>query len=204
MGRPLPGYQVVLLDFDGHEGSDGEISLSLKPRATGLMAEYANDPKLTAAALGGDFYRTSDTASRDEDGYYWYIGRADDVFKSSDYRISPFELESILIEHEAVTEAAIVPGLDPLRLNVPKAYVMLKPGIEPSRETALSILQFTRKNLSPYKRIRRIEFFDLPKTISGKIRRVQLRGIEIERHKSDIRGKHEFWEKDFPELQHTE
>ncbi|MDO9567154.1 MAG: AMP-binding protein [Candidatus Desulfaltia sp.] len=200
MGRPLPGYQVVLLDFDGHEGSDGEISLSLKPRPTGLMAEYANDPKLTAAALGGGFYRTSDTASRDEDGYYWYIGRTDDVFKSSDYRISPFELESVLIEHEAVTEAAVVPGLDPLRLNVPKAYVVLKPGIEPSRETALSILQFTRKKLSPYKRIRRIEFFDLPKTISGKIRRVQLRGIEIERHKSDTRGEHEFWEKDFPEL----
>ena len=200
MGRPLPGYQVALLDAADQEGLDGEISLRLKPRPMGVMAGYADSPERTAAALGGDFYRTSDTASRDSDGYYWYIGRSDDVFKSSDYRISPFELESALIEHEAVAEAAIVPSPDPVRLNVPKAYVVLKPGVKPSRETALAILKFTRERLAPYKRIRRIEFYDLPKTISGKIRRVQLRGVESERYASQTRGEREFREEDFPEL----
>src|SRR3990172_1027616 len=200
MGRPLPGYQVALLDADGNEGADGEISLRLKPRPAGLMAEYADSAERTAAALGGDYNRTSDTASRDADGYYWYIGRSDDVFKSSDYRISPFELESALIEHEAVAEAAVVPSPDPVRLSVPKAYVMLKPGVEPSRETALSIFRFTRERLAAYKRIRRIEFYDLPKTISGKIRRVQLRGLEDERQASHSRGEREFWEEDFPDL----
>ena len=169
MGRPLPGYDVVLLDPEGNEGNDGEISLRLNPRPVGLMAEYSDSAERTAASLGGDFYRTSDTASRDADGYFWYVGRSDDVFKSSDYRISPFELESALIEHAAVAEAAVVPSPDPLRLSVPKAFVLLKPGVEPTRETALSILKFTRERLAPYKRIRRIEFYDLPKTVSGKI-----------------------------------
>ena len=200
MGRPLPGYQVALLEADDHESSAGEISLRLKPRPMGVMAGYADSPERTAEALGGDFYRTSDTASVDSDGYYWYIGRADDVFKSSDYLISPFELESALIEHEAVAEAAVVPSPDPVRLNVPKACVALKPGVEPSRETALAILQFARERLAPYKRIRRIEFCDLPKTVSGKIRRVQLRGVEVEHCASQARGEFEFWQEDFPEL----
>ncbi len=200
MGRPLPGYDIVLLDAQGKEGDDGEIALRLKPRPLGLMAGYADSAERTLAALGGDYYLTSDTAARDADGYFWYIGRSDDVFKSADYRISPFELESALIEHASVAEVAVVPSPDPLRLSVPKAYVLLKPGVEPSRETALSILQFARGRLAPYKRIRRIEFYDLPKTISGKIRRVQLRGVEDERYTARARGEREFREEDFPEL----
>jgi len=200
VGRPLPGYQIVLLDVDGNSATDGEIALHLHPRPLGLMAEYADSAERTAAALGGDYYHTSDTATRDADGYYWYVGRTDDVFKSSDYRVSPFELESALIEHELVAEAAVVPSPDPVRLSVPKAYVVLKPGIEPNRAAALALFQFTRVRLAPYLRIRRLEFADLPKTISGKIRRVQLRGREAELQASRTRGAHEFWEEDFAEL----
>src|SRR5579859_6258072 len=200
MGRPLPGYDVALLDLEGNELDEGEISLRLKPGPLGLMQGYVDSPERTQAALGGSFYRTSDVATRDADGYYWYVGRADDVFKSSDYRLSPFEIESALIEHPAVAEAAVVPSPDPIRLSVPKAYVVLAPGYEPNRETALSIMRFLRERLAPYKRVRRLEFGDLPKTISGKIRRVQLRGVENERSASHARGEKEFWEEDFPEL----
>src|SRR5579859_3270178 len=200
MGRPLPGYDVALLDLEGNELDEGEISLRLKPGPLGLMQGYVDSPERTQAALGGSFYRTSDVATRDADGYYWYVGRADDVFKSSDYRLSPFEIESALIEHPAVAEAAVVPSPDPIRLGVPKAYVVLAPGYEPNRETALSIMRFLRERLAPYKRVRRLEFGDLPKTISGKIRRVQLRGVENERSASHARGEKEFWEEDFPEL----
>ena len=123
-------------------------------------------------------YRTGDVAALDDDGYLTYVGRADDVFKSSDYRISPFELESALIEHPAVAEAAVVPSPDPLRLAVPKAFVALAPGHAPDRATALSIFQHCRAALAPFKRVRRLEFAELPKTISGKIRRVELRRNE--------------------------
>jgi len=200
MGKPMPGYRMALVDPDGNEVEEGEISIKLKPRPTGLMSSYMDNPERTSELLGGDYYRTSDVARRDGDGYYWYVGRADDVFKSADYRISPFELESALIEHEGVAEAAVVPSPDPIRLSVPKAYVMLKPGVPPSRATALAILRFVRERLAPYKRIRRLEFADLPKTISGKIRRVQLRGAENERRSRNERGPGEFWEEDFPEL----
>ena len=200
VGRPLPGYRVFLRDSQGQEADEGEISLRLKPAPLGLMIGYADDANRSAAVLGGDGYATGDVASRDADGYYWYIGRADDVFKSSDYRISPFELESVLIEHKAIAEAAVVPSPDPIRLSVPKAYLMLKPGFEPTRETALDIFKFVRERLSSYKRIRRIEFTDLPKTISGKIRRVQLRAQEGERAERHERGQMEFREEDFPEL----
>lgn len=200
MGRPLPGYRVALLDADDHAGNDGEIAIGLDPRPAGLMASYADSEERTAVALGGTYYRTSDTASCDADGYYWYIGRTDDVFKSSDYRISPFELESILLEHEAVAEAAVVPSPEPLRLAVPKAFVLLKPGFEPSRELALSILRFARGRLPPYERIRRLEFAELPKTISGKIRRVQLRAMEVQHQAARKQRAHEFWEDHFPEL----
>jgi acetyl-CoA synthetase len=201
MGRPLPGYRVTLLDPDGNAVQEGEIALNLKPAPPlGLMAGYVDSPERTAELLGGDYYRTSDVAACEDDGYYWYVGRADDVFKSSDYRISPFELESALIEHEAVAEAACVPSPDPMRLNVPKAYIVLKPGYEPTRETALALFRFSRERLAPYKRLRRLEFSELPKTISGKIRRVQLRGVEQEHQQTQTRGQYEFWEEDFAEL----
>lgn len=175
MGRPLPGYDPVLLDPDGHPAAEGELALRLDPRPVGLMQGYLGDPERTAAAMHGGFYRTGDVARRDEDGHFWYVGRADDVFKSSDYRISPFELESALIEFEAVAEAAVVPAPDPVRLTVPKAYIALRTGYAPDEETARRIFLYARERLAPYQRIRRLEFFELPKTISGKIRRVELR-----------------------------
>ena len=200
MGRPMPGYRLALVDPDGTEGDEGEISIRLTPRPLGLMVGYLDNPERTAELPDSAYYRTSDVATRDAEGYYWYVGRTDDVFKSSDYRLSPFELESVMIEHDAVAEAAVVPSPDPIRLSVPKAYLMLKSGVEPSRATALAIFHFIRTRLGPYKRIRRLEFTELPKTISGKIRRVQLRAIEIERGLHQERRPSEFWEEDFPEL----
>jgi acetyl-CoA synthetase len=147
--------------------------------------------------IEGAFYRTGDVAARDADGYFTYIGRADDIFKASGYRISPFELESALIEHAAVAEAAVVPAPDALRLAVPKAFVALAAGHAPSADTALSIFHHLRARLSPYKRIRRLEFADLPKTISGKIRRVELRRAE---QAQTARPAAEYREEDFPEL----
>jgi acetyl-CoA synthetase len=181
MGRPVPGYTVALIDASGASADEGEICLDLKARPLGLMVGYAGDPVLTAGATADGYYHTGDVGSRDADGYITYVGRSDDVFKASDYRISPFELESVLIEHPAVAEAAVVPSPDPLRLAVPKAYVVLVAGHEPSAETARSILEFARDQLNPYQRIRRLEFAELPKTISGKIRRVELRGREGDR-----------------------
>jgi acetyl-CoA synthetase len=197
MGRPLPGYPVTLVDpLTGEPGKqEGEICLDLGRRPLALMAGYQDDPEKNAEAMRGGFYHTGDVASVDEDGYITYVGRTDDVFKASDYRISPFELESVLIEHESVAEAAVVPSPDPIRLAVPKAYVILAASATPSPELARDILAFCRARLAPYKRIRRIEFSDLPKTISGKIRRVELRGKENEPREG--RGTVEFWEEDF-------
>jgi acetyl-CoA synthetase len=194
MGRPLPGYRIALLDPDGNEGDEGEIALPLAGRPLGLMSAYRDDDALNADAMRGGYYRTGDVASRDAEGYITYVGRSDDVFKASDYRISPFELESVLIEHEAVAEAAVVPAPDSLRLAVPKAYVALAPGWEPTRETALEILRYAREHLAPYKRVRRLEFAELPKTISGKIRRVELRAL------AERSGGAEFREEELPEL----
>ena len=196
MGRPMPGYHIVLLDLDGNEAVEGEISIKLDPRPIGLMAGYKDDPEKMAKAIEEGYYRTGDVASRDEEGYLFFVGRADDVFKSSDYRISPFELESFLIEHDAVAEAAVVPMPDPVKLAVPKAYVVLRAGVEPDRATALALFRFIRERLSPYKRIRIIEFSDLPKTISGKIRRVELR----KRAAAGGTSPTEFREEQFPEL----
>jgi acetyl-CoA synthetase len=219
MGRPLPGYSVTLLDpITGGEAAEGEICLGLAPRPLGLMTGYRDDPALDAEAMRGGYYHTGDVASRDGDGYLTYIGRTDDVFKAADYRISPFELESVLIEHAAVAEAAVVPSPDPLRLAVPKAYVTLAQGAEPSAGTAFAILAYARQRLAPYQRVRRLEFAELPKTISGKIRRVELRSQEEKRYASAAeddpqrsreepaaagatgRGITEFWEEDFPGL----
>ncbi|MFI8180200.1 AMP-binding protein [Actinacidiphila glaucinigra] len=176
MGRPSPGYAVELVDpVTGKPGDEGEICLDLSTRPVGLMTGYEGDPERTAEAMAGGWYRTGDIGSRDAEGYITYIGRADDVFKASDYKISPFELESALLEHECVAEAAVVPAPDPLRLAVPKAYVVLAEGWEPGPETAAALFAHSRAVLAPYKRVRRIEFAELPKTVSGKIRRIELR-----------------------------
>ncbi|ALG11053.1 AMP-dependent synthetase [Kibdelosporangium phytohabitans] len=183
MGRPLPGFRVVLVDpVSGAESEEGEICLALDPRPVGLMTGYSDDEDRTAEVMRDGYYHTGDVGALDADGYITYVGRADDVFKASDYKISPFELESVLIEHPAVAEAAVVPSPDPLRLAVPKAYVVLAAGYSPTAETAHEILAFAREHLAPYKRIRRLEFAELPKTISGKIRRVELRGRENDLH----------------------
>jgi acetyl-CoA synthetase len=200
MGVPLPGCPVTLLDGDGKAAAEGEICIDLGRQPLALMSGYLDDPALNADAMAAGFYHTGDIASRDADGYLTYIGRKDDLFKSSDYRISPFELESALIEHDMVAEAAIVPAPDPVRLAVPKAFIELVAGVAPDRHTALAIFLHVRARLSPYKRVRRIEFAQLPKTISGKIRRVVLREGEQHRAAGAVRGSHEFWEEDFPEL----
>jgi acetyl-CoA synthetase len=196
MGRPLPGYPVVLVDpVTGEPGRDGEICLDLARRPLGLMTGYQDDAERDAEAMHGGYYHTGDVAVCDDDGYITYVGRTDDVFKASDYRISPFELESVLIEHPAVAEAAVVPSPDPIRLAVPKAYVLLAAGSSPGPELAKDILAFVRERVAPYKRIRRVEFADLPKTISSKIRRVELRTKETDPR--EPRGTTEFWEEDF-------
>ena len=217
MGRPLPGYEITLIDpVTGQPTQEGEICLDLRQRPLGLMTGYQGDPEQDAEAMRDGYYHTGDVAVSDADGYITYVGRTDDVFKASDYRISPFELESALIEHEAVAEAAVVPSPDPVRLAVPKAYVALVAGVIPSAEVAQSIMAFSRARLAPYKRVRRIEFAELPKTISGKIRRVELRGQEMARNgdgelpgrdpdgvggpfwsSPSHRGSTEFWEEDF-------
>ncbi|MET9513592.1 AMP-binding protein [Streptomyces sp. NPDC002994] len=194
MGRPSPGYVVELLDpVTGEPGvSEGEICLDLSADPVGLMTGYHGDPERTAEAMAGGYYRTGDIGSRDADGYVTYVGRSDDVFKASDYKISPFELESALLEHEAVAEAAVVPAPDPLRLAVPKAYVVLAEGWEPGPDTAKVLFAHSRSVLAPYQRIRRIEFAELPKTVSGKIRRIELRertakGSSAEYDEGDLR-----------------
>ena len=201
VGKPSPGHRVVLLDAEGNESDDGEISVKCDPKPISLMDGYIDDEERTAKCFAGGYYHTGDLAQRDADGYFTYIGRADDVFKSSDYRLSPFELESALIECACVAEAAVVPSPDAIRWNVPKAFITLKPGVQPSPGTAREIFQFIRGRLGPYKRIRRIEFSELPKTISGKTRRVQLRGIELQLDKG--RRPNEYWEDDFRDIKDT-
>jgi acetyl-CoA synthetase len=199
MGRPMPGYRVRLLDLDGNDAEEGEICLALDgEHPCGLMRGYQKGDEIEP--IEGDVYRTGDVAQRDATGRLAYVGRADDVFKASDYRISPFELESALIEHPAVAEAAVVPSHDPLRHAVPKAFLSLVPGHTADAATARSILAHARAVLAPYKRVRRIEFAELPKTISGKIRRVELRRAEAKLREGTTRAPAEFWEEDFPDL----
>ena len=193
MGRPLPGYRIRLLDTDDNDAQEGAVCIALDPAPISLMRGYQQDDG-SFSGIEATVYRTGDVANRDADGYLTYVGRADDVFKASDYRISPFELESVLIEHPLVAEAAVVPAPDALRLAVPKAYVSLVAGAEPDAETAQSIFQHCRARLAPYKRIRRLQFADLPKTISGKIRRVELRKTE---EGLSARPEGEFREEDF-------
>jgi acetyl-CoA synthetase len=197
MGRVAPGYHIELLDSEANAGNEGEICVSLPEKPVPVTPGYLDDAVNTAAVMAGGFYHAGDMASRDADGYFTYIGRNDDVFKCSDYKISPFELESLLIEHEAVVEAAVVPSPDAQRLSVPKAFVILAAGLSPSPEIAASILKFVRERTSPFKRIRRIEFADLPKTVSGKIRRVDLRKAEVARDLAlNARNACEYWEED--------
>lgn len=200
MGRPLPGCPVVLLDGHGERCEEGEICIDMQNSPCTLLREYFDDPALTAWSTRGGFYHTGDVASLDSDGFLTYVGRLDDVFKSSDYRISPFELESVLIEHPAVVEAAVVPSPDEMRLAVAKAFVVLAAGYEPSSAVAESLLTHVRSRVSPFKRVRRIEFASLPKTISGKIRRVDLRAVEEARPAGVSRRPLEYWEEDFPSL----
>jgi acetyl-CoA synthetase len=192
MGRALPGYRISL---DG-AGAEGEVCLPLdEHRPLGLMTGYWGEGGLEP--LEGAAYHTGDVVSVTADGVYNYVGRADDVFKASDYRISPFELESVLIEHPAVAEAAVVPSPDPMRLALPKAFVMLAEGWASDAATARAVLAHARERLGPFKRIRRLEVFDLPKTISGKIRRVELRALEAQRRRDGARAQLEWWEEDF-------
>lgn len=210
MGRALPGYEVELRDPrtdepvapDEDGGAEGEICLRLDPRPVGLTPGYADDPQRTSEVFRDGVYRTGDIAHRDRHGVFTYVGRADDVFKSSDYRLSPFELESAIIRHPAVAEVGVVPSPDPLRLAVPKAYVVPAAGHEPDERTAEDILRFCRQHLEPFQRIRRLEFHELPKTVSGKIRRVELRAREVEIHDDDGRptSGQEFSDDQFPGL----
>ncbi len=201
MGKPAPGYDIVLVDPEGNPvppGEDGQIAIRLVPeRPLGLMRGYDN-PIKNQQVFRNNLYWTGDVAMMDKEGYLYFIGRADDVFKSSDYRISPFEVESELIKHPAVAEVAVVPSPHPIKWTVPKAFILLKPGYKPTPELAKDIFEYARKNMAPYKRPRIIEFVnELPKTISGKIRRVELRRIERERRERNIRGENEYFEEDF-------
>ena len=201
MGRPMPGVPVVLVDpLTGEQSDEGEIVLDLSQHPVNLMTGYLGDDARQDQAMAGGYYHTGDVAQRDADGYITYIGRTDDVFKASDYKVSPFELESVLIEHPAVAEAAVVPAPDPTRLAVPKAYIALAQGYEPTAETARSILGYAREHLAPYLRVRRVEFFELPKTISGKIRRVELRDREQQAFQGGASLSREFRDDQFPDL----
>ena len=205
MGRPMPGYRVALLDpVTGKPADEGEISFDLEARTVALLTGYHGEPARTAGATRGGFFHTGDIGSRDADGYITYVGRDDDVFKASDYRISPFAVESVLLESPAVAEAAVVPSPDPTRLAVPKAYVVLADGYHPNKVAARLIFEHSRDHLAPFQRIRRLEFGPLPKTISGKIRRVELRGLEQALHgpgaAKRMDGGVEYRIEDFPEL----
>ncbi|MBK8470452.1 MAG: AMP-binding protein [Actinomycetales bacterium] len=203
MGRPLPGQPVVLVDpISGQRvQGEGEICFDLSTQPLSLMTGYLGDPERNAEAMEGGWYHTGDVATVDAEGYITYVGRTDDVFKASDFKISPFELESVLIEHPAVLEAAVVPAPDEVRLAVPKAYLMLAPGYAADEATARSILAYAREHLQPWQRVRRIEFAELPKTISGKIRRVELRSREEQLARGEIVPHGVEWRDDmFPDL----
>ena len=198
MGRPLPGYRIELLDTDGQPEDEGEVCIDLSEHPVCLMTGYDGDIERSAEVKRGGFYHTGDVATRGKDGYITFVGRSDDVFKSAGYRISPFEIESMLMEHPAVVEVAVVPSPDPVRFEVPKAYLVIKSSVQADQELAAQIFDFMKTHLAPYKRARRIEFADeLPKTISGKIRRVELRAQDAEREKAGLRGTNEHFEGDF-------
>jgi len=201
MGTPLPGVDLVLVDpVTGERADEGEICLDLGTRPVNLMAGYLGDEERTAEAMRDGLFHTGDVARRDPDGTITFIGRTDDIFKSSDYKISPFEVESVLIEHPAVAEAAVVGAPDPVRLNVAKAYVHLAAGWEPDEETAFAVLKHARERCPAFMRVRRVEFGELPKTASGKIRRVELRQREVAASDAGERLEGEWRDDQFPGL----
>ena len=183
MGKPSPGFELSVIDYDGSElppNKEGDIAVRVKPvRPTWMFREYWRDPDASSACIRGDWYITGDRAYKDEDGYFWFVGRADDVINSAGYRIGPFEVESALKEHPAVAESAVIASPDTMRGEVVKAYVVLAPGYTASPELASEMQEHVKRVTAPYKYPREIEFVDtLPKTISGKIRRVELRDRE--------------------------
>ena len=188
MGKPSPGWNIELHDDHGkpvgvHE--EGRIAINVNPRPVGMFREYLNNPEENRKSFVGDWYYTGDKAYRDEDGYLWFIGRDDDVIKSSGYRIGPFEVESALIEHPAVLEAAVVGSPDDIRGLVVKAFVILRPDAKPSETLVRELQNHVKKVTAPYKYPRKIEFVDaLPKTISGKIRRNELRDREAKKYQT--------------------
>lgn len=201
MGKPLPGVNVALVHpTTGELGDEGEICLDLREEPLNLMTGYLGAEEATAKARRGGYFHTGDVAQRDADGYLTFIGRTDDIFKSSDFKVSPFEVESALIEHPAVAEAAVVGAPDDTRLNITKAYVSLAAGWDADEATAFEVLKHARLALPPYMRVRRVEFFALPKTSSGKIRRVELRQREVDAHAAGERPAGEWRESDFPTL----
>jgi len=207
MGRPLPGIEAAIVRRFNDEDDKPRVAvisepdldgdLALKPGWPSMFRGYLHDEERYRKCFVDGWYLTGDLARRDKDGYFWFIGRADDIIKTAGHMVGPFEVESALLEHPAVAEAGVVPAPDPIRLAVPKAYIVLAPGTNGSPETALSIFRHCRERLAPFQRIRRLEFSDLPKTISGKIRRVELRQSEQARAE---RAPGEFREDDFPEL----
>jgi acetyl-CoA synthetase len=201
MGKPAPGYEIVIVDIDGKPvkpGYDGQIAIKIKPqRPLGLMKGY-DSPEKNKEVFRLDLYWTGDVAYLGKDGYLYFVGRADDVFKSSDYRISPFEVESDLLKHPAIAEVAVVPSPHPIKWTVPKAFIKLKPSYKPTPDLAKQIFQWTKQSMAPYKRPRIIEFVDeLPKTISGKIRRVELKALERQRREKGEKAPNEYFEEDF-------
>jgi acyl-coenzyme A synthetase/AMP-(fatty) acid ligase len=186
MGKPSPGFTVSIVDDDGREvpaGTEGDIAVKLTPtRPVGIFSEYWRNPEATGNCIRGEWYITGDRAIKDEDGYFWFVGRADDVIISAGYRIGPFEVESALIEHPAVAEAAVVASPDEIRGEVVKAFVILAPGHQPSEQLVQDLQEHVKRVTAPYKYPREVEFSaELPKTISGKIRRVELRQRERDR-----------------------
>jgi len=193
MGKPVPGFVIGIVDDYGSvlpDGEEGQIAVRIKPnRPVGLFKEYWRDTEAMERSFVGDWYLTGDKGYRDEDGYYWFVGRADDVIISAGYRIGPFEVESALIEHPAVAESAVVASPDPVRGEIVKAFVILKPGYVSSDELVISLQDHVKSTTAPYKYPRAIDFVtELPKTISGKIRRVELREAEVARARKETSG----------------
>ena len=198
MGKPTFLYDIIIADDNGNElpaNEEGNITVRTNTgKPNGLFLEYVGDPEKKKTVFKSDLYYTGDKAYKDEDGYTWFVGRDDDVIKASDYRVGPFEVESILLEHESVVESAVVGSPHAVKGFVVKAFIILNAGYDPDQKNADKIFAFAKKNLAVYKTPRIIEFVnELPKTISGKIRRVELRANEAQRKAQHQKGQHEYY-----------